>query len=141
MALQHPLFLNAVRSMLLHFREKESLVFATKSMPRLIVCDFSRVLIAAVQYEYLERKFLIVTGKASKDELAKTHIHVCTAHVMQNVKDALQARCNGNKSQIHFGLRVIGRLIMISNLETCESFLTAVKSVMTNEKVTCCMQS
>ncbi len=69
----------AVRSMLVSLREKESIVFGKTSQQKRIVCDFSKVLIGAVLFDfngetiqqYLTRAFNIVTGKASELEITK----------------------------------------------------------------------
>ena len=134
---------DAVRSMLLYFREKENLIFGSRNIPKLIICDFSKVLIAAVLYEfngetveeYLARAFHIITGKATTQDLAKALIHVCSAHVIRNTKEVLRRKYPNDCSKVHFGMRIIGRMMMISDLRVCEKFLKAVTTVMATERV------
>ena len=134
---------DAVGSMLLYFREKENFIFGSRNIPKLIICNFSKVLIAAVLYEfkgetveeYLARAFHIITGKATTQDLAKALIHVCSAHVIRNTKEVLRGKYPNDCSKVHFGMRIIGRMMMISELRVCEKFLKAVTTVMATERV------
>ena len=59
-----------------------------------IMTDFSLAIITAALQEYnaetyhhyLERTFLIMTGKALARDLTKLYVFTCTAHIMKNVK-------------------------------------------------------
>ena len=102
---------DSVRSMIVNFREKENILFGKKQIPKLLVCDFSRVLISASLFEfngesiddYLERTFLIKTGDGNQDRLNnKMFIHVCSGHLMKQIKYNLHKMCKENKSHIHF---------------------------------------
>ena len=86
--------------------------------------------------EYLARAFHIITGKATTRDLAKALVHVCSAHVIRNIKEVLRRKYPNDCSKIHFGMRIIGRMMMISDLRVCENFLKAVTTVMTTERVT-----
>ena len=48
----HPHILQSVRSMLVHFRGKENFIFGNHAKPKLIVCDFSKVLINSCLFEF-----------------------------------------------------------------------------------------
>ena len=70
---------DAVRKMLVQFRGKEFSVFGSRKIPKLLICDNSKVLINAclfefngeTMYEYLNRLFLMYT----KDKLSEESKH------------------------------------------------------------------
>ena len=71
----------------------------TITNPRLLITDFSwAIILACIREfsmesltEYLNRTYRIITGKALHEDLHKTFIHICLAHVMNmNRREALK---------------------------------------------------
>ncbi len=112
--------------------------------PKLIVCDFSKVLIDATLFEfdgesieeYRKGAYRIIKGAATDEDLSKTLIHGCSAHLMKNVKNILKSKLFYNSAKVHFATWVVGRLTMISDLKCCEQFMVSLKTAMTKSKVT-----
>ena len=82
-------------------------------------------------YEYRERTFRIVQGNASDKDLGKTVIHLCTAHIMNMVKRAIQKKYPKDNAKLHFGLRVTGRLVHAKNLGECQEIISNLKKALT----------
>ena len=129
--------------MLFHFKSKENFIFDNHAKPKLIACNFSKVLINACLFEfngetsteYLDRSYLkLVENKETCTY--KTVIHVCAAHLLRAIKVTLQKYCKLDKAEIHIGVRVSGRIITFENLETLVYFLKMVKEMLTTEIIT-----
>eukprot|EP00794_Sanderia_malayensis_P000042 gene42-635_t len=90
----------SIRHFLMAIHEKKYRKYkANTSNPGLILIDFSWAIILVCfgefcmsdLKEYINRTYRIVMGLATKDDLEKTLIHVCLAHVMtMNRKEAKQ---------------------------------------------------
>ena len=134
---------DSVRSMLVHFKSKENFIFGNHAKPKLIVCDFSKVLINACLFEfngetsteYLDRSYKNLL-KNEETCTYKTVIHVCAAHLLRAIKARLEKYYKLDKTKIHFGMRVAGRIIACENLETLVYFLKMVKEMLTTEIIT-----
>ena len=76
----------SIRSMLVHFKSRENFVFGNHIKLKLIVCDFSKVLINTYLFEfnsetsteYLNRSYKKLV-KNEETGTYKTVIHVCAA--------------------------------------------------------------
>ena len=76
----------SIRSMLIHFKSRENFVFGNHIKLKLIVCDFSKVLINTYLFEfnsetsteYLNRSYKKLV-KNEETGTYKTVIHVCAA--------------------------------------------------------------
>ena len=86
--------------------------------PRLIITDFSWAIILACMKEfcnndlreYLDRTFRIVIGKDTENDLGRTIIHICLAHVMNmNRKEALKLfeHDTDSAAKVHFTMRFL----------------------------------
>ena len=108
--------------MVVHFKSKENFIFGNHAKPKLIVCDFSKVLINACLFEfngetsteYLDRSY---KNLAENEETCtdKTVFHVCASHLLRAIKVRLQKYYQLDKAKIHFGMRVAGTIIGCEN--------------------------
>ena len=79
--------------------------------------DYSLALLIAVievfnnetLMQYLDRTLSIIQGVAKTEDLYKTFISICCAHILNMVKRKVAK--NGDSSQIHLSMRFVGRLI------------------------------
>ena len=70
--------------------------------------------------EFLERGYRIVMGLASKSDMLQASHRVCSAHMMQIIKQHAKELCEKNlpaSSQVHIAMRFFGRLIASNTLQ------------------------
>ena len=90
--------------------------------PRLILVDFSSAIknfVARTCKQHLNGSFCIVSGGVIDDDLQRTIIHFCSAHMMNLCKKHASNKAHKdivNRSQVHFAMRVFGRLIYCTRL-------------------------
>ena len=118
----------AIEEFLRMLHEKEYRKYKKTTNPRMIMTDFSWAIIQACLKvfcsenlsEYLNRAFRIVSGSANGEDFLKTRLHVCAAHMMKlNKMHATAKHCKDfdTKSQVHFAMRLFGRLINCQSLD------------------------
>ena len=133
----------SIRSMLARFKSKENFIFGNHAKHKLIVFDFSKVLINTCLFEingetstkYLDQSYKKLVENEETCTY-KTVIHVCVAHLIRAIKIRLQQYYKLDKAKIHFGMRVAGRIIACKNSETLIYFLRMVKTMLTTEIAT-----
>ncbi len=101
------------------FQHSEKQVYgrSNTSQPQQINTDFSMALILSVLKcyntetlnDYLDRTWKILSGHGTNNDLKKTVLHVCLAHVMKNVKSKLKDHLS--KRNLEFCMYFFGLLI------------------------------
>ena len=132
---------HTIRFPLINLFDKEKKLFGLNIYPRLIILDFSYALIIACLNElckedvcgYLNRTFRIIRGDASADDLNKSLLHVCIAHIMNNSKRFLNSRYPKDGAKKNFAMRMVGRLIHVRDLGECKQIVSNFKIVLMNE--------
>ena len=90
--------------------------------PRLVMMDFNWVIILACLNEfcgcgldeYLNRTYRIVTDTATKEDIGKTIVHICLAHVMNMNRRECRKLFEKDiccKSKVHFCMRFLACLV------------------------------
>ena len=105
-------FLRTIKKM-----EHKMLKLKSEPLPCKIMMDYSLALLIAVievfnnetLMQYLDRTLSIIQGVAKKEDLYKTFISICCAHILNMVERKVAK--NGDSSQIHLSMRFVGRLI------------------------------
>ena len=83
--------------------------------------------------------FCIVSGGVIDDDLQRTIIHVCSAHMMNLCKKHASNKAykdSMNRSQVHFAMRVFGRLINCTRLSDASKVVKCASVVMMSEYAT-----
>ena len=112
--------------------------------PRLVITDYSWAIILACLREfcgsnlsqYLDRTYRIVTGTANADDLNKTIIHICLAHVMNMSRrevNKIFASDIDRGSKTHFAMRIMACLVNARDLLEAEEIIGSCYIVMNNE--------
>ncbi len=114
----------SIRSFLTMIHKKECHKYSSKGLtnPKLILIDFSMALILACLDEfcgesiskYLSRTSRVISGTASSQDLNKPFLHICSFHFIKMcrmIAKRLYNRGQDEKSQIHFAMCLLGRLI------------------------------
>ena len=115
-------FLRTIKRM-----ENKMMKMKSDPLPCKIMMDYSQALMNAVMevynketfVQYLDRTYSIIQGSAKKEDLNKTFVTICCAHVMKMVKRNVEKK--GNSSQIHLAMRFMGRLINCKSLQEAEA--------------------
>ena len=137
----------AIEEFLRMLHEKEYRKYKQTTNPRMVMTDFSWAIIQAclkvfcneTLTEYLNRAYRIVTGSADGEDFLKTRLHVCAAHMMKLNKihaNAKHCKKFDAKSQVHFAMRLFGRLMNCQSLDDAFSFAKYAKIVLTTAKAT-----
>ena len=134
----------AIEEFLRMLHEKEYRKYKETSNPRMVMTDMSWAIIHACLKvfcnenitEYLNRAYRIVSGKATEEDFLQTRLHLCAAHMMKlNKKHATAKYCkNFNlKSQVHFAMRLFGRLVNCESLQDAICLAKNAKVVLNSE--------
>ena len=82
--------------MLVHFTSKGNLFWGNHAKPKLIACDFIKVLINACLFEFNAETSTVYLKRIYKNLVKneetctyKTLIHVCAAHLLRAIKKRL----------------------------------------------------
>ena len=128
----------SVRSMLVHFKSKENFIFGNHAKPKLIVCDFSKVLIKAYLFEFNDETSAEYLARSYKNlvENEETCTYKIVIHLLRAIKVRLHKYYKLDKAKIHFGMTAAVRIIACENLETLVYFLKMVKEMLTTEIIT-----
>ncbi len=111
-----------------HHAEKIDFGHGNIRQPLQINIDFSMALLVSVLKvfntesvdDYLDRSWRIFQGTASSKDLEKTPVHICLAHIMNNMKRRLK---DVSRKNLDFLLYVIGLLIQFKTLEEMRELL------------------
>ena len=128
----------SVRSMLVHFKSKENFIFGNHAKPKLIVCDFSKVLIKAYLFEFNDETSAEYLARSYKNlvENEETCTYKIVIHLLRAIKVRLHKYYKLDKAKIHFGMTAAVRIIACENLETLVYFLKMLKEMLTTEIIT-----
>ena len=115
-------FLQTIKKM-----ESKMMKMKSEPLPCKIVMDYSQALMNAVIevynketfVQYLNRTNAIMQGSAEQEDLNKTFVTICYAHVMKMVKRNVEKQ--GNSSQIHLAMQFMGRFINCNSLQEAEA--------------------
>ena len=142
--------MTSIQSFLAKFREMERSIKSGKNAcPKLFVTDQSLAIILAILKEfcnesledYMERTYRIATNSASEEDLAKSLLHLCLAHMMQlNKKDmsrdlATKEKVEKRKAK-EFGMLLFARLVECKTLGEMANLLVEAKKVLLSKYVT-----
>ena len=127
-----------VRSRLVHFKSKENFIFGNHAKPKLIVCDFSKVLIKACLFEFNDETSAEYLDRSYKNlvENEETCTYKIVIHLLRAIKVPLQKYYKLDKAKIHFGMTAAVRIIACENLETLVYFLNMLKEMLTTGIIT-----
>ena len=127
--------------------EKEYRKYKVITSPRMVMTDFSWAIIHAclkvfcneTLTDYLNRSYRIVIGEAADEEFLKTRLHVCAAHMMKLKKKHASEKFFKKfncESQVHFAMRLFGRLLNCHSSTDVISLAKSAKIVLTPEVAT-----
>ena len=135
----------SIRQFLMAIHEKEyRRNKANIANPWLVMTDYSWAILLACMKEfcyssleeYLNRTFRIIIDKANKEDLEKTIIHICLAHVMNmNRRECMKIFKNDREcgSKIHFCMRFLACLVNSQDVGEAVGLVRNAYFLMTSE--------